>query len=623
MADLSSAPEVSFSNATSPNVNLLIGPNGSGKSNFLTIGYHIFKSAFLKQYTVDQSCLDSTLADEQAQAIREYVQPFDHVFSHVAFQDQPSEVLVSLTLTQHDYDNLRFLLSHREYLHRLIDQYSRLEIAFDVVNIDDLVLADSTYTFHCSFDVASGFINVTRDGLSSLERFVLDYLLYKQLIQICIVLHNRLVDDDPWKALFTTVGFLGFERSFEWLPTSLTPRMWEDMYLTPHDHTSHQYDGYFLCAKKIWDILARDKKELSIDQAMNDLAGSEFFVSLASLIHKYFAKNLKVALHDWTLDFFLDDEEGHHYSFSDLWDGEQSLLFIILAIYGYDLKEGLLVIDEPEMHFHPQMQRSLSAFMERISRNIGTQFIVSTYSPLFIDETNITHVYRFAKPHLSTLIKNPDVDFSTDEASLVHLLKFENLSKIFFVNRIIMVEGETDAYFFDFYFKYLHTLPEWKDVLTDYEIININGKWSYHLWKKFLARFGISSFFIGDWDNIVDYGFMSQTELTYYYKQAKHFRPDPAKFSIAKGSHYNKLVLAMKQLFPKKYEEVQWHIDTLYRQQVFVLKKGDIETYLWLKEKGLESTVHFCHHEFGAWLANKQFDAYRNEFHEVLVHIFS
>jgi len=65
---------------------------------------------------------------------------------------------------------------------------------------------------------------------------------------------------------------------------------------------------------------------------------------------------------------------------------------------------------------------------------------------------------------------------SSDEASLVHLLKFENLSKIFFVNTIIMVEGETDAYFFEHYLRYLHTLPQWKHAITDYEIININGK---------------------------------------------------------------------------------------------------------------------------------------------------
>ena len=120
---------------------------------------------------------------------------------------------------------------------------------------------------------------------------------------------------------------------------------------------------------------------------------------------------------------------------------------------------------------------------------------------------------------------------------------------------------------------------------------------------------------------MVDYGFLNQDQLTYYYKQAKHYRPNPKV--IAGGSHYNKLVLTIKHLFPQQYEAILEHIDDLYRQQVFVLKKGDIETYLGLKEKGLESTVHFCHHEFSSWLADKQYDQYRNEFHEILVHIFS
>lgn len=122
------------------------------------------------------------------------------------------------------------------------------------------------------------------------------------------------------------------------------------------------------------------------------------------------------------------------------------------------------------------MQRSFAKMIEKINQNIETQFIVSTYSPLFINESNIKNVYRFAKINGSTIIKTPLFSLSANESTLVHLLKFENLSKIFFVNKIIMVEGETDAYFFDFYLKYLHTLPERKDKVTDYEIININGK---------------------------------------------------------------------------------------------------------------------------------------------------
>lgn len=206
------------------------------------------------------------------------------------------------------------------------------------------------------------------------------------------------------------------------------------------------------------------------------LQASEFFGSLVFIIKKYLNKSLVVEYHNNCLELYLVDEFGIYLTFAQLSDGEQSLLSMILTLYGYDIKQGIAVIDEPEIHFHPQMQRSFSRMMEKISTNIGTQFIVSTYSPLFINESNISNVYRFSKVKGQTKVKNPFSAFSSDESSLVHLLKFENLSKIFFVNKIIMVEGETDAYFFEFYLRYLHTLPQWKGKIADYEIININGK---------------------------------------------------------------------------------------------------------------------------------------------------
>jgi len=203
---------------------------------------------------------------------------------------------------------------------------------------------------------------------------------------------------------------------------------------------------------------------------------SEFYISLVDIIKKYFDRTLTISYDNNLLIFTLIDQFGQSATFAELSDGEQSLLSMIFTMYGYDLAQGMLIIDEPEIHFHPQMQRSFARMIEKIHQNIGTQFIVSTYSPLLINESNIGNVYRFSKINGETKIKNPFLALSADESTLVHLLKFENLSKIFFVNKIIMVEGETDAYFFEFYLKYLHTLPQRKNKINDYEIININGK---------------------------------------------------------------------------------------------------------------------------------------------------
>jgi predicted ATP-dependent endonuclease of OLD family len=105
------------------------------------------------------------------------------------------------------------------------------------------------------------------------------------------------------------------------------------------------------------------------------------------------------------------------------------------------------------------MQRRLAKMLEKLNQNIGTQCIISTYSPIFIDEKNITNVYRFNKKNGETQVRIPDKTIGHDESSLIQILKFENAAKIFFVDKIIMVEGEIDAYFFEHYLQYLHNLP--------------------------------------------------------------------------------------------------------------------------------------------------------------------
>lgn len=39
-----------------------------------------------------------------------------------------------------------------------------------------------------------------------------------------------------------------------------------------------------------------------------------------------------------------------------------------------------MIINEPELHIHPQYQKELSDVCEQISEHLGTQFIFSTNS---------------------------------------------------------------------------------------------------------------------------------------------------------------------------------------------------------------------------------------------------
>lgn len=282
-----------------------------------------------------------------------------------------------------------------------------------------------------------------------------------------------------------------------------------------------------------------------------------------------------------------------------------------------------MIINEPELHIHPQYQKELSEVCEQISEHLGTQFIFSTNSGLFINEKNLTSVYRVYKDqNQNSLVSAPRITVDYDDATLMHMLRFENLSKIFFVDKIILVEGDTDAYFFSFYLNYLKTLPEWKNRIRDYEIININGKGSFSTWRKFLRKFNIKNYFIGDWDNTVDYGFFSRAELNKYYalanKQVKKEKPGK-RYS----DYYNRLVKTILTFAPKKHKAILRGIEKLYNDQIFILKEGAIETYVPLERKGLSYMAYFCNAYFYDWLLDEHFATQRKELAEIMGYIFS
>jgi len=506
---------------------------------------------------------------------------------------------------------------------------------FPTINLNEIRNMQDKIAFEFLRDVDGKTIVVQEKWLNKTQKFVLDYFRNIELIHICIDIFNDFEKNDAerkWYPLKNSFAILGVDRKLKNVPNQLDPEMWYNYIANKNsiDDASHMW--YFLCAKKIWNILNHTSEENILEKKSaldfspkaieKKLKKSEFFRSLTFALNKYLDKKLLIEYVDNNLVFWIVDRIWHKLTFDDLSDGEQSLLSIIFSIYGYDLKYWTMIIDEPEIYFHPQMQRSFVRMVEKISSNIWTQFLISTYSPLFVDDVNIGNVYRFSKVSGTTRIEHPILDFSSNESTLIHLLKFENMSKIFFVNKIIMVEWETDQYFFEYYLKFLHTLPEFNDSIRDYEIININGKWAYKTWRDFLSKFGISSYFIGDRDNIVDFGVLTQDDLSYYYKQSKKNVVDP-KFRLLHDPYYSRLVHAIKTFFPAKYNFIIRKITDLHKNNVFILERWDIETYLGMKEKWLEETVEFCHQHFQAWMRDKKFDDHRKDFRNILSAIFN
>ncbi len=333
---------------------------------------------------------------------------------------------------------------------------------------------------------------------------------------------------------------------------------------------------------------------------------------------RYLWYSLDVTYEDEMFYFGLVDRSGqYHYDFSMLSSGEQSFLLIIMSLYGYDMENGLMIIDEPELHLHPQMQKQFVDMIDAVSEKLKMQFIVATHSPVMINEKNIGHVYKCTKINNGTYIHNPPYKYLwTDEANLIHMLKFGNVAKIFFVDTIIMVEWETDAYFFDYYLQYISQLVPWWHMIQNYEIININGKWSYRKWEKFLSKFGLHISFLWDRDNVLDRGIVKLQDFTDKMDVLR------GKQHLKKVQRYGKLVSLISEEFPDEHAHIDKRITSLYNNNVFILKKGDLETYLGLPIKWLDEVVHFCHNRFATRYADVRYDGFRSELDAIFHRIF-
>jgi putative ATP-dependent endonuclease of the OLD family len=173
----------------------------------------------------------------------------------------------------------------------------------------------------------------------------------------------------------------------------------------------------------------------------------------------------------------------------------------------------LLGLDEPEIHLHPYMQRSLirylmniiankdSGFMEVISnifsidRFLG-QIIVSTHSPNIL-LSDYKQIIRFYKGHGDELVVKNGQEITLEENIEKHLLKnIPYVKEAFFSKCVILVEGDTELGAFPVFARKL------KIDLDDYgiSVIQAGSADSIPPLMEMLEEFGVNTISLMDAD---------------------------------------------------------------------------------------------------------------------------
>jgi predicted ATP-dependent endonuclease of OLD family len=149
---------------------------------------------------------------------------------------------------------------------------------------------------------------------------------------------------------------------------------------------------------------------------------------------------------------------------SDTGDGITNLIRIIYALVTSDAGQSL-VIDEPELSLHPQLQRNLYQLLLSYSHN--RQIVVVTHSPHFVDWKDVSAEAKLFRVFIgsdgnSRIASSSHASFNAVKAhaNVMSRKFYDSVCKeLFFSDRVVLVEGSDDVHYIENYLETMNCPP--------------------------------------------------------------------------------------------------------------------------------------------------------------------
>lgn len=314
------------------------------------------------------------------------------------------------------------------------------------------------------------------------------------------------------------------------------------------------------------------------------------------------------------------EKQGSKFLAGNASSGEKELLTYLFAIYALNVKDALIVIDEPELHLHPRWQKTLLGLFERLALETGNQFLLATHSAVFVSPSSIEYVSRVYSTEQRSAIVRLNNTSLPEPKHLFAIVNSQNNERMFFADKVVLVEGISDRIFFESVFNRLGVTS---GTIRTCEVISVGGKGFFAPYVALLKACKVPYAVIADRDYLKQIGSPDIKEFFTLHENEfkKAIIDDPTsrdgdsllvqlESAVSSGSHDQLKSLwehirlrrgrLRMDLNDQQRGTIRDYVVAKRQEQIFILSNGDLESYLpeGYKSKQLDKLIRFISTEY-------------------------
>jgi AAA15 family ATPase/GTPase len=482
-----------------PGLNILIGPNAGGKSNLFDIINFSLNYFFIHTWRItEQRTGEGFLLRRNLQRVGVFGDPGAYLDKHDRRKSEPQEIKVGFLIQEGDVRNIQAILDSKDELSSLEketfessllqNEFLNAAQGYNMGNIEnkevEFTVKDNSVSRPQSLDASEG------KSYDIILRYLNNFELFSLLVQECNAIHQ----DKRIPRLYPPLIYFSPYRipQSQHLVTRLAGSDSFNLVQAYKQNTSKNVSSTFEVAN---NHFARKLRLLNNNVELFRKDEEVTFVNnyIQKLGYKGFTLREVDPLNN-VYQVCVEKRNGELFEISKASSGEKEILNMLLGIFAFNVKNGVVIIDEPDLHLHPLWQNILLDLFFELSDQRGIQFMLATHSPTFITRKSIRNTLRvYALNGESKVVMPPPLDES--EKDLFQIINVFNNAKIFFADKVVLVEGDADNLIYHSILRKLQPQSNKTEVI---EVLDVKGKDNLEKFKKFLDKWQITSYRIAD-----------------------------------------------------------------------------------------------------------------------------